>query len=242
LDIILKAENISKSFGGIKALTDVNLDVHENEVLAIVGPNGAGKTTFFNIISGLYKPDTGKITFLGNDITNLPPYKRAQLGIARTFQIPRLIYNATLLDNVMLSSIFGGKKDLRTAKSIAIEVLKLVKLEEKANEMASNLTSPEKKLLELARAVAMKPKMLLMDEIVAGMPPAQVDDIMKLVREIAIKEKITAIALVEHVMRAVRYADRAVFLHQGKILIEGSPNDVLGNKLVKEVYFGEAVE
>jgi branched-chain amino acid transport system ATP-binding protein len=242
VNIILKVENISKNFGGIRALVDVSLNVYENELLAIIGPNGAGKTTLLNIISGLLKPDSGRIFYMNKDITRLPPYKRAQMGIAKTFQIPKLIYNATLLDNVILSYLFGREMNLNSAKARALEVLKLVRLENKADELVTNLTSPERKLLELARAVAMKPKVLLMDEIVAGMPPAEVDNIMSLVKEIAVKEKITAIAIVEHVMRAVKFANRAVFLHQGRILVEGSPSDVLNNKLVKEVYFGEAVE
>jgi branched-chain amino acid transport system ATP-binding protein len=242
LNIILRVENVSKSFGGIRALVDVSLNVYEGKLLAIVGPNGAGKTTLFNIISGLLEPDNGRIFYMDKDITRLPPYKRAQMGIARIFQIPKLIYNATLLDNIILSCLFGGGMNLSSARARALEALRLVKLKSKADELVVNLTSPERKLLELARAVAMKPRVLLMDEIVAGMPPAEVDNVMSLVRGIAAEEKIAAIAMVEHVMRAVKFADKAVFLHQGRVLVEGPPSEVLNNKLVKEIYFGEAVE
>jgi branched-chain amino acid transport system ATP-binding protein len=242
MSVVLRVEDVAKYFGGIKALDGVTLDIHENELLAIIGPNGAGKTTLFNVITGLRKPDRGRVLYMGRDITRAPPYKRAQMGIARAFQIPRLIYNASVMDNAVLSCLFGGKMDLNNSKKRVLEVLKLVGLEKKANELAANLTSPEKKLLEFARAVAMKPRVLLLDEIVAGMPPAEVDNIMNLVRKIAIGEKITVVAMVEHVIRAVKYADRAVFLHQGRILVEGSPSEVLNNKLVKEVYLGEIIE
>jgi len=242
MNIVLKVENIAKYFGGIRALDGVTLDIYENELLAIIGPNGAGKTTLFNVITGLLKPDKGRILFLGKDITKLPPERRAQLGIARAFQIPKLISSASVIDNVILSCLFGGKMNLNTARNRSLKVLEMVGLNRKAYETAGSLTSPEKKLLELARAVAMKPRVLLLDEIVAGMPPVEVDNILSLVKKISAEEKITAVAMVEHVMRAVRYADRAVFMHQGKILLEGSPNDLLNNKLVRDVYLGEIVE
>jgi branched-chain amino acid transport system ATP-binding protein len=194
------------------------------------------------VITGLLKPDKGRILFLGKDITKLPPERRAQLGIARAFQIPKLISSASVIDNVILSCLFGGKMNLNTARNRSLKVLEMVGLNRKAYETAGSLTSPEKKLLELARAVAMKPRVLLLDEIVAGMPPVEVDNILSLVKKISAEEKITAVAMVEHVMRAVRYADRAVFMHQGKILLEGSPNDLLNNKLVRDVYLGEIVE
>jgi len=242
MNIVLKVENVAKYFGGIRALDGVTLDIYENELLAIIGPNGAGKTTLFNVITGLLKPDKGRILFLGKDITKLPPERRAQLGIARAFQIPKLISSASVIDNVILSCLFGGKMNLNTARNRSLKVLEMVGLNRKAYETAGSLTSPEKKLLELARAVAMKPRVLLLDEIVAGMPPVEVDNILSLVKKISAEEKITAVAMVEHVMRAVKYADRAVFMHQGRILLEGSPNDLLNNKLVRDVYLGEIVE
>ncbi|WP_440059500.1 ABC transporter ATP-binding protein [Thermogladius sp. 4427co] len=241
-DVILEVQHVSKSFGGVKALVDVNMKVFKNEFLAIIGPNGAGKTTLFNIITGLIKPDSGRILFEGVDITNLPSYKRAKLGIARSFQIPRLFMNSKVIDNVMVGAIYVGNMDIDKAKERAKHVLSLVGLEKKAEEYVVNLTSPEKKLLELARALATKPKLLLLDEIVAGLPPSEVDNLMRIVRKISIEEKINAIALVEHVMRAVRYADRAVFLYQGRIVVEGKPDDVLNSKIVKDVYFGEVIE
>jgi branched-chain amino acid transport system ATP-binding protein len=242
MNIVLKVENVAKYFGGIRALDGVTLDIYENELLAIIGPNGAGKTTLFNVITGLLKPDKGRILFFGKDITKLPPERRAQLGIARAFQIPKLISSASVIDNVILSCLFGGKMNLNTARNRSLKVLEMVGLDRKAYETTGNLTSPEKKLLELARAVAMRPRVLLLDEIVAGMPPVEVDNILSLVKKISTEEKITAVAMVEHVVRAVRYADRAVFMHQGKILLEGSPNDLLNNKLVRDVYLGEIVE
>lgn len=236
---VLTLEHISKSFGGIKALRDVNLVIHEGERIAIIGPNGAGKTTLFNIINGVYRPDTGRILYGDTDITNMPTYRRAQIGIARTFQVPRPFPDLSVRDNVMVSALFSGKKlGLEEALKIVDRVLDMTGLKRKSKEPASSLTSPEKKLLELARALAAQPKVLLLDEIVAGMPPTEVDNLMLLVRRVAEAESIAVVALIEHVMRAVRYADRAVFLYQGRILVEGTPQDVLSNELVRETYLG----
>ncbi|MEZ0393465.1 MAG: ABC transporter ATP-binding protein [Desulfurococcaceae archaeon] len=239
---VLRVEHVSKSFGGIRALVDVSFSAHEGESLAIIGPNGAGKTTLFNVINGVYRPDSGRILFEGRDVTRLPPHERAMLGISRAFQIPRPFPQLTVLENVIVGALFSARRPkVEEARRTAEEVLKFVGLHQKVDELAANLTSPEKKLLELARALVKRPKLLLLDEIMAGMPPADVDRIMMLVKDVAVKMNIPVVAFVEHVMRAVMYVDRVLFLHQGRILTEGSPREVLASDLVRKVYLGEAV-
>jgi branched-chain amino acid transport system ATP-binding protein len=218
------------------------LKIERGERVAIVGPNGSGKTTLFNIINGVYKPDEGRVLFEGVDITDLPAYKRAHLGIARAFQIPRPFPNITVRESVAIGALFGsyyGKIGVREALEIADEKLKLVNLYDKRFELTGRLTVPELKLLELARALASKPKLLLLDEIVAGMPPAMVDHLMLLVRRVADEEDVAVVALVEHVMRAVvRFAERVIVLHLGSKILEGSPEEVLRNPLMEEIYLG----
>jgi len=239
---LLKLERISKSFGGLKVLKNINMSVEEGEIVAIIGPNGAGKTTLFNIINGIYRPDSGRIIYQNIDITKYPPYRRAHLGISRAFQIPRPFPNMNVMDNIVVGALFARKDlNLNEAKAEAERILRALGLYEKRYEEPYNLTSPELKLLELARALATKPRLLLLDEIVAGMPPSDVDRIMELVRKVAIEEKISVVAMVEHVIKAVKYSDRVLFLHQGEILLEGAPDDILNSELVKKIYLGEAV-
>ncbi len=240
---MLVVSNVTKRFGGLVALKNVSLKIERGERVAIVGPNGSGKTTLFNIISGVYKPDEGRVLFEGVDITNLPAYKRAHMGIARTFQIPRPFPNLTVRENVAIGALFGsqyGKIGTREALEIADEKLKLVNLYDKRFELTGKLTVPELKLLEIARALASKPKLLLLDEIVAGMNPAMVDHLMLLVRRVADEEDIAIATLVEHVMRAViRFAERVVVLNLGSKILEGRPEEVLRNPLMEEIYLGK---
>jgi len=239
---LLEVLNVTKRFGGIVALKNVSLKIERGERVAIVGPNGSGKTTLFNVINGVYKPDEGRVLFEGVDITDLPAYRRAHLGIARAFQIPRPFPNITVRESVAIGALFGsyyGRIGVREALEIADEKLKLVNLYDKRFELTGRLTVPELKLLELARALASKPKLLLLDEIVAGMPPAMVDHLMLLVRRVADEEDIAVVALVEHVMRAVvRFAERVIVLHLGSKILEGSPEEVLRNPLMEEIYLG----
>lgn len=239
---MLEVLNVTKRFGGIVALKNVSLKIERGERVAIVGPNGSGKTTLFNVINGVYKPDEGRVLFEGVDITDLPAYRRAHLGIARAFQIPRPFPNITVRESVAIGALFGsyyGRIGVREALEIADEKLKLVNLYDKRFELTGRLTVPELKLLELARALASKPKLLLLDEIVAGMPPAMVDHLMLLVRRVADEEDIAVATLVEHVMRAVvRFAERVIVLHLGSKILEGSPEEVLRNPLMEEIYLG----
>lgn len=239
---MLEVLNVTKRFGGLVALRNVSLKIEKGERVAIVGPNGSGKTTLFNIISGVYKPDEGRVLLEGVDITDLPAYRRAHMGIARAFQIPRPFPNLTVRESVAIGALFGsqyGKISTREALEIADEKLKLVNLYDKRFELTGKLTVPELKLLEIARALASKPKLLLLDEIVAGMNPAMVDHLMLLVRRVADEEDVAIATLVEHVMRAVvRFAERVVVLNLGSKILEGRPEEVLRNPLMEEIYLG----
>ena len=242
--VLLKLEGVTKKFGGLVAVDDVSLEIEHGESFGIVGPNGSGKTTLFNLISGVYKPDSGRIFFEDEDITNLPPYRRAQLGIGRSFQIPRPFKGATVRENVAVGALFGslsGKIDVEEALEIADHYITLVGLEEKRNEEAERLTAVEKKLLELARALAMKPKLLLLDEVVAGMNPRDVDRVVELIQKAKEEEKIAVVAMVEHVIPAVmKFAERIMVMNEGKKMVEGPTLEVLKMKEVAMVYFGEA--
>ncbi len=242
--ILLRLDGVSKKFGGLVAVNDVSLEIEKGESFGIVGPNGSGKTTLFNLISGIYRPDGGRIFFEGEDITDLPPYKRAQLGIGRSFQIPRPFKGATVRENVAVGALFGtlsGKVDVDEALEIADHYIDVVGLQEKKNDEAERLTAVEKKLLELARAFAMKPKLLLLDEVVAGMNPADVDRVVDLVKKVKEDEDIAVVAMVEHVIPAVmRFAERIMVMHEGRKMVEGPTLEVLKMDEVAMVYFGES--
>ncbi|MEM2348826.1 MAG: ABC transporter ATP-binding protein, partial [Acidilobaceae archaeon] len=216
---MLEVINVTKRFGGLVALRNVSLKIDRGEKIAIIGPNGSGKTTLLNVISGVYKPESGRVLLTGEDITYTPPYERAKMGIARAFQIPKPFSNLTVRENAAIGALFGplyGKISVREALEIADHMLKLVGLYDKRDELAGKLTVPELKLLELARALSSKPKILLLDEIVAGMPPSMVDQLMLLLKRISDEENIAIATLIEHVMRAVvRFAERVAVLHQG---------------------------
>ncbi|MCE4615736.1 MAG: ABC transporter ATP-binding protein [Aeropyrum sp.] len=241
---LLRVESVSKRFGGVVALDKVSFSVDEGELIAIIGPNGSGKTTLFNVINGILKPDEGRVYFLGRDITGLPPYARVRLGIARTFQVPRPWPGLSVLENIAIGALFGsGGRGLGVAEALsqARNIIRVVGLEGKAEVLAGQLTAPEKKLLELARAIAMKPRLLLLDEIVAGMSPKDADRVVDTVRKVRDEYGITVVSMVEHVMRVVaRFAERVIVMHQGRILLEGSPHEVLRHPKVVEVYLGVA--
>ena len=241
-NILLRVEDVVKTFGGIRALDGVNIEIYEGELLSIIGPNGSGKTTLFNVINGVLKPDKGRILLDGRDITPLPPYKRAELGIARTFQIPKPWPHLTVRENVAIGALFGRERDridVKSALELADRILETVGLSEKAEEEAGKLTVPEKKLLELARAIAMKPRLLLLDEVVAGMNPKDADMVVEVVKRARDEYGITVVSMVEHVMRVVaKFAERVIVMHQGRVLLEGPPGEVLRHPQVIEVYLG----
>ncbi len=242
--MLLKLDGVTKRFGGLIAVNSVDLVVEEGEKLGIVGPNGSGKTTLYNLISGVYMPDEGRIFFEGKEITKMPPHERTKLGIARTFQIPRPFGSATVRENVAIGAMFGrANADVDEALEIADDCLKLVGIYELRDKEAKLLTPLEKKLMELARALAMKPKLLLLDELLAGMNPKNIGEILELLSKVKQEEDIAVIAMVEHLMHAItKFAERVVVMHQGQKLIEGPTLEVLNHPKVVEVYLGEKLK
>jgi len=211
-----------------------------------VGPNGSGKTTLFNVINGVFFPEEGRVVFEGQDITTLPPYKRAPLGIGRTFQIPRPFASASVRENVAIGAMFGtlgDKVNVDESLEIADQTIERVGLKEHRNKQAGALTPVEKKLTEIARALAMKPKLLLMDEAMAGMHPNDIDQMVALIKQIAEEDKIAIVAMVEHIMRAVvGMAEKVIVLHQGAKLVDAPTKEALEDPKVVEVYLGRPSE
>ncbi len=242
--MLLKLEGVTKRFNGLVAVNSVDLVIEEGEKLGIVGPNGSGKTTLYNLISGVYMPDGGRIFFEGKEITRRPPHERTKLGIARTFQIPRPFGSATVRENVAIGAMFGrANADVEEALEIADDCLKLVGIYELRDKEAKLLTPLEKKLMELARALAMKPKLLLLDELLAGMNPRNIEEILELLDRVKREENIAVIAMVEHLMHAItKFAERVVVMYQGQKLIEGPTMEVLNDPKVIEVYLGEKLK
>ena len=241
---LLRLENITKRFGGLVAVDDVSLAIEEGELIAIVGPNGAGKTTLFNVISGVFLPEEGKVFFEDSDITQLPAYKRAPLGLGRTFQIPRPFSSASVRENVAIGAMFGTLADKVTVDEsleIADHYIDLVGLQDHRNKAAGTLTPVEKKLMEIARALAMKPKLLLMDEAMAGMNPKDIDEMVQFLLRLKEEEKMSIIAMVEHIMRAVAgLAERVMVMHQGAKFVDAPTKEALSDPKVVEVYLGHS--
>ena len=238
---LLALSAVTKKFGGIAAVSDVTFDVEAKEVLGLIGPNGAGKTTLLNCISGVYRLDAGTVLLGGAQISGKPAFQIARLGLGRTFQVVKPFSSMTVRQNTAMGAMFG-RRDSRTsprqAMAAADDVLGLVGLTKRADELVTRLTIPERKRLEMARALAMRPTVLLLDEVMAGLNHTEVDEALDVVR--AVNASGVTIVLIEHVMRVVvGVCHRAVVLHQGKVLAQGNTNDVLEDDRVIEAYLGE---
>jgi branched-chain amino acid transport system ATP-binding protein len=236
---MLQVEGVTKRFGGLLAVSNVSFTIQEREILGLIGPNGAGKTTLFNIVNGVYKPDTGKITFEGKDITGAAPNKVVKLGLARTHQIVKPLNGMSVLDNVTVGACFGREsQSLSAARETAHQVLKRVGMAERANSPARSLTLASKKRLEVARALASNPKLLLLDEVLAGLTPTEVAQMIDLILQI--KEGGVSVFMIEHVMQAImKLSDRIVVLNFGQKLAEGRPMEVAADTQVIEAYLGD---
>ena len=243
---LLELQDVTKRFGGLVAVHRVSLEIDKGQFVGIVGPNGSGKTTLFNVISGVYFPEEGRVLFEGKDITRLPPYSRAPLGLGRTFQIPRPFSSATVRENVAVGAMFGtlsGKLSVDDSLDLADTIIDRVGLQEHRDKQAGTLTPVEKKLMEIARALAMKPKLLLMDEAMAGMHPNDIDQMVAFIKRVALEDKIAVVAMVEHIMRAVvGMAEKVMVLHQGAKLVDAPTKEALEDPRVVEVYLGRPLE
>ena len=236
-DILLRATDVSKSFGAVRVLHGVSFDVHRGEVLGILGPNGAGKTTLFNMISGDIKPSGGDIRLGDLRLSGEPPFRRCQMGIGRTYQIPRPYSGMSTFENLLVASTFGGGKSEADSYAFCARVLQDCELADKANTRAGSLTLLDRKRLELERALASDPKLLLLDEIAGGLTEEESRQLVSLVRRI--RDRGVTIVWIEHVLHALlAVADRLLVLNFGEKIAEGPPQDVIENPEVKRVYMG----
>lgn len=241
--ILLQVNGLNKHFGGLAAVQNMSFNIHRGEIVSLIGPNGAGKTTIFNLISGVYPPDSGTIFLDGDDLTGKRPFEVCQKGVGRTFQIMQPFPHMTVLENIVTSSLFGRvpKISMKQAEKEAMELCQLVGLEDKQTAFPRNLTVPGQKRIEIARALAIRPKLLLLDEVMSGLTPTETIEAIKLVRRL--RDNGTTIFLIEHVMRVVMgISDRVVVLHHGEKIAEGTCAEVANDQRVIEAYLGEQIE
>jgi len=236
---LLTVENLTKRFGGVQAVDGVSFEIEGHEILGLIGPNGAGKSTLFNLINGVFAADSGRVVFDGRDITGEKPYHVARLGLARTHQIVQPLAGMTVLENCTVGACFGRENlSMARAREAAREAAELVDLADRLATPAAQLTIAGKKRLELARALSARPTMLLLDEVLAGLNPTEVEHMIGVMRRI--RERGVTILIIEHLMQAIMsLSDRIVVLNSGRKLAEGTPTEVANNPAVIEAYLGD---
>ena len=239
MSALLDVSDLSKNFGGLRAVASVAFSLKRGEILGLIGPNGAGKSTVFNLINGVFPPSEGKVVFDGQDITGLPPYEVVRRGIARTHQIVKPLNDMTVRDNCTVGACFGRENlSLGQAREVADEVIEFLGLADRRDLLAAHLTIAGKKRLEVARALCARPMLLLLDEVLAGLNPFEVDQMIDIVRQI--RDRGVSILIIEHLMQAIMsLSDRIVVLNFGEKLAEGRPQEVANDPVVVEAYLGD---
>ena len=241
MEEILRVANATMRFGGLVAVQDVSFELRRGEIMGLIGPNGAGKSTLIGLVSGTLVPTRGEVTFEGRSLGRLPAFRRARLGIGRTFQIMKPFPGLTVRDNVALGALFGlegGQRQLARARQKALEHLEFVGLAARAEQRADALGGPDRKRLELAKALAMQPKLLLLDEVMAGLNAVEIEDVIQIIRKVQARG--ISILVIEHVMKAIRsLSDRLMVLHHGQMIAAGNPEEVLTDPRVAEAYLGQ---
>ncbi len=235
---LLQLKGVTKRFGGVQALSNITLELPEGQILGLIGPNGAGKTTLFNVIDGVYHPEEGSVILRGRDVTRIQPYRLARMGLARTHQIVRPLNDLTVRENVTVGACFGREnKSLGEAEKIADQIMEFVGLAAHGEQLASSLNLAEKKRLELARALAARPYLLLLDEVLAGLNPTEIAGVLDVIR--ATCSQGVAIIMIEHVMQAVMaVSERLIVLDHGQQIAAGPPEEVARDRQVIEAYLG----
>lgn len=235
---ILEVQNVTKQFGGLTAVNQVSLYVDQGEIVGLIGANGAGKTTLFNMLAGVFPPTSGKIVFDGKEVQGLPCHQICRMGVGRTYQLVKPFVNLSVLDNTVVGAL-NRHHDVKEARKKAEEILEFVELDQRKNVAGSNLNLPELKRMELARALATEPKLLLLDEVMAGLNPTDSGRVIELVKRIRDERGITII-VIEHVMKAIMtLSDRIYVLNQGNLIVSGKPEEVSQDPEVIKSYFGE---
>jgi branched-chain amino acid transport system ATP-binding protein len=240
--MLLEVSHLSKHFGGLQVLQDISFAVNEGEILGLIGPNGAGKSTLFNVITGVYRPDAGTIRFQEKSLVGLKPHRVCRRGVARTFQLVRIWPTMTVLENVLVGAVYGKKGGRKQALNEALECLGLLNLLEVRDTISAQLTYSDRKLVEIARAIAARPGLALLDEPLAGLNPTETERIMGVIRDIR-KTRGVSIIWIEHKIDAVfNLCDRIVVLDYGEKIAEGRPKEIATNEKVVEAYLGAPVD
>ena len=235
---LIEVKGVSKQFGGLAALTDVSFVLNKGEILGLIGPNGAGKTTIFNVINGFYPPTKGDVFFKGQKVSNLKPHVLCKLGLARTFQVVKPLQRMSTLDNV-IASAFVRAKNKAQAEEIAVDILKFTNIYEDRNLISKGLPLGKRKRLEIARALATQPEIILLDESFAGLNPTEINEQIEIVKKIRTEKGITILVIEHHMKVIMTISDRIVVLTYGQKIAEGTPSEIGHNPLVIEAYLGE---